>query len=84
MVVIVPAVLIPIVHIVVWIVGALITPVVALSALYFKMRKKSLLLGIIFGLGIVLIFGIIIILIFKLINPQDQFIDKAVRKSRNL
>ena len=35
-IVVVPIVLIPIVNIVVWIIGALTTPIIALSALFFK------------------------------------------------
>ena len=69
-IVVVPAILIPIVSIVVWIIGALATPVVALSALFFRIKKKSLFLGILFGLGLLLIIGVIITLIFKLVDPQ--------------
>jgi hypothetical protein len=54
---------------VVWIIGALATPVVALSALYFKMKSRSLFLGIIIGIIILLLLGVIITVVLKLIDP---------------
>ena len=38
-IVVVPIVLIPIVNIVVWIIGALTTPIIALSALFLKLKE---------------------------------------------
>jgi hypothetical protein len=68
-IVIVPVILIPIVHFLVWIIGALTTPVLALSTLYFKIKKKSPIKGFLFGLGILILLSLLIVLIFKLINP---------------
>jgi hypothetical protein len=67
---IVPVILIPVVSIVVWIIGAITAPVITLSAIYFKMKKRSTVLGIFVGIGILLLLGIVITLIFKLVNPQ--------------
>jgi len=69
-IVVIPVVLIPIVSIVVWIIGALATPVIGLSAFYFKIKNKSPFLGIIIGIGLLILLGIVITLIFKLVNPQ--------------
>lgn len=69
-IVIVPVVLIPIVSIVVWIIGAITAPVVALSAMYFKMKKKSPFLGVLVGVVILFVLAIIIAIVLKLINSQ--------------
>jgi hypothetical protein len=71
-IVIVPVVLVPIVSIVVWIIGALATPVIALSTFYFKTKKKSPFLGMLFGLGLLLLLGVLITIVFKIINPDRQ------------
>jgi hypothetical protein len=69
-IVIIPAILIPIVSIVVWIITAVTTPVLALSIIYFKIKKKSPFLGILFGVGLLLLLGAIITVILKLLNPE--------------
>lgn len=69
-IVVVPIVLIPIVNIVVWIIGALTTPIIALSALFFKIKKKSPVVGVFVGIGLVLLLGILIAIFFKLVNPD--------------
>lgn len=69
-IVLVPVVLIPIVNIVVWIIGALATPVIALSTIYFKIKKKPPFVGVLIGIGLLLLVGIIVTVIFKWVNPQ--------------
>ena len=72
---IVPTVLIPIVNIVVLIIGALTAPIVGLTTLYFKIKERSLLKGVIIGLAILLILTIVMILVFKIINPQRPLLN---------
>ncbi|KKQ92119.1 MAG: hypothetical protein UT58_C0005G0007 [Microgenomates group bacterium GW2011_GWC1_39_7b] len=69
-IVVVPTIIIPIVHIAAWIIGAVATPVLGLSALYFKIKKKSPAVGILFGMGLLVLLGIIITIVFKIISPQ--------------
>ncbi|MEK7168747.1 MAG: hypothetical protein AAB778_01930 [Patescibacteria group bacterium] len=69
-IVVIPAVLIPIVSTVVWIIGAITTPVIALSIWYFKFKKKSSVLGFLAGVMILVLLGVIITAIIKLISPQ--------------
>ncbi len=69
-VVLIPVILIPIVNVVVWIIGAIATPVVGLTTLYFKIKKKSPVIGILIGVVLLLLLGIIITIVFKIINPQ--------------
>lgn len=69
-IVIIPAVLIPIVNIVVWIIGAISAPIIAMSAFYFKLKNKSVLKGVVIGIALLLIISLLIILIFKLVDPQ--------------
>ncbi|QQG41959.1 MAG: hypothetical protein HYV90_01445 [Candidatus Woesebacteria bacterium] len=69
-VVLIPVVLIPIVNVVVWVIGAIATPVVGLTALYFKIKKKSPVIGILLGVVLLLLLGLIITIVFKIINPE--------------
>lgn len=69
-IVIVPVVLVPIVSIVVWIIGAITAPVVALSTLYFKAKKRSPIIGFLIGTVILIMLGIVITIMFKLLNPE--------------
>ena len=76
-IVIVPTVLIPIVNIVVLIVGAISTPVIGLIALYFKIKKKPLLKGVLFGLFVLLLITVIMIFVFKVVNPQRPILNNT-------
>jgi hypothetical protein len=67
---IIPVVLVPIVSIVVWIIGALTTPVLALTAIYFKLKKKSIYYGVLAGIVILILSAVLIIIILKLANPE--------------
>ena len=49
-VVLTPVVLIPIVKIVALIIGAIATPVISLSAIYYKLNKKPIIRGVLFGI----------------------------------
>lgn len=69
-IVIIPTVLVPIVHVVVWVIGALAAPVVSLTALYFKMKNKSLLGGILFGIFLLMIIGLLAVIMFKMLDPN--------------
>ena len=69
-IVIVPTVLIPIVNIVVLIIGVLTAPIVGLTTLYFKMKSKSLVRGIVLGVIIVLVISLLAVFLLKIINPE--------------
>lgn len=71
-IVLVPIALIPVVKIVVLIITALTTPVVGLSALYFKLKKKSVWLGILMGIVILLILGGILYFTIDIFAHKSQ------------
>lgn len=69
-IVVIPAILIPIVQIVVWIVTAIATPIIGLSALYFKFKNKPVFKGVLLGLVILILIALVVGLSFKFLNPQ--------------
>lgn len=69
-IVIIPTILIPIVSIIVWVITAITAPVIGLSALYFKLRKKSVIRGMLFGIFLVLLTAVILFIVLKLIDPN--------------
>lgn len=74
---VIPVILIPIVNILVWIIGALATPVVGLSVLFFKLKKKPWLHGLITGVVILIVIALIIALLLKYINPDRPIINNS-------
>lgn len=69
-IVIVPTVLIPVVNIVVIIIGVLTAPIVGLTTLYFKMKSKSLVRGVVFGVIIIVVISLLAVFLLKIINPE--------------
>jgi hypothetical protein len=69
-IVIIPAALVPIVSIVVWVITAISAPIVGLSVLYSKTKKKSIWKAIFVSLVAIFIIAIMLGLILKVINPQ--------------
>lgn len=69
-VVIIPTVLVPVVHIIISFLGVIFVPIVAISTYILKLKKRSLIKGVLVGILITMVFGVLGFVLIRLLNPD--------------